>query len=402
MTEPSVTRSWIRVLRAAVGVLCVTVVAFSSVGVLESLGRPSLLRTDEVTELASRVGVPVQVLIVAGLLIPLATAAVTGGLVFIRRPRDPLAMVFALMLVTLSCYTSRGLIALSELVPAIESVGEVNVVVAFSSFVYFLLVFPDHRFANRAEGVFWFLATVFLASRPDFAQTLAERRLEAGTSTLDRFYLAGFVILFAVLSVTLVVRFRRTTGQARQQMKWVLLPMAAVGAYVTLVILLPSLFFELSPMLFAVGLVGAIPISVAFPICIARGVLKYRLYDIDVVINRALVYGSLTAVLGVSYGGLVFGLQAVVAPLAADSDLAIAASTLAVAALFRPVRGRIQDFIDRRFYRRKVDAQTTLETFSAELRDEVDLAALSLRLKAVVADTMQPSHVSLWLRKASS
>ena len=127
-------------------------------------------------------------------------------------------------------------------------------------------------------------------------------------------------------------------------------------------------------------------------------ILKYRLYDIDVVINRTLVYGSLTAILAAAYAGLVFGLQAILAPFTAQSDLAIAGSTLAVAALFRPLRARVQDFIDRRFYRRKVDAQRTVEEFSVRLRDEVDLDAVTSQLTRVVKDTMQPAHVSLWMR----
>jgi hypothetical protein len=135
-----------------------------------------------------------------------------------------------------------------------------------------------------------------------------------------------------------------------------------------------------------------------FPICIARGVLKYRLYEIDVVINRTLVYGALTAVLALTYVALVFGVQTVLSPFTQQSDIAIAASTLAVAALFRPVESRVQDFIDRRFYRRKFDTHRTLERFSAHVRDEVDLEDVTQRLVAVVRETMQPAHASVWSR----
>jgi hypothetical protein len=139
---------------------------------------------------------------------------------------------------------------------------------------------------------------------------------------------------------------------------------------------------------------------VLLPVTIGVSILRYRLYDIDVVINRALVYAALTAVLAAAYVGLVFAFQALLSPFTAESDIAIAGSTLAVAALFRPARGRIQGFIDRRFYRRKFDAEHTVSEFSARLRDQVDLSAITFQLTEAIQDTVQPAHISLWMRKA--
>jgi hypothetical protein len=134
------------------------------------------------------------------------------------------------------------------------------------------------------------------------------------------------------------------------------------------------------------------------PVAIAVAILRYRLYEIDTLINRTLVYGALTAALVAVYVGSIVVLQGLVRALTGqESQLAIVASTLAVAALFNPLRHRIQGFIDRRFYRRKYDAAKTLEAFSAKLRDETDLDALNVELVGAVRETMQPVHVSLWL-----
>jgi hypothetical protein len=188
---------------------------------------------------------------------------------------------------------------------------------------------------------------------------------------------------------------RRARGVERQQLKLVL----AIGAVVAVVVVLDMTSWLIWPhggLQLRMGVMGIG--FAAFPLAAGVAILRYRLYDIDVVINRTLVYGALSATLAGTYAGTVLLLQLVLSGATSGSGLAIAGSTLAVAALVRPARGRIQSAVDRRFYRQKYDAARTVERFGARLRDEVDLDALGSELRAVVAHTMQPATVSLWLR----
>jgi hypothetical protein len=186
-----------------------------------------------------------------------------------------------------------------------------------------------------------------------------------------------------------VLRFRRARGVERQQFKWFALAVSLLLACFLLTTLgvLESLTYALIGFAFA-----GIPVSVGIAI------LRYRLYDIDRVISKTLVYGSLTVLLGAAYVALVLGGQALFSSFAGGGDLAIAVSTLAVAALFLPLRARVQRLVDRRFYRRRYDAQRTLEAFGARVREHVELDMLRTELVGAVGETVQPEHVSLWLR----
>jgi hypothetical protein len=206
------------------------------------------------------------------------------------------------------------------------------------------------------------------------------------------------VLLFVAAVSTLGLRLHRARGVERQQIKW--------PAYTAVVATGGSLLYDTAiseaiglRWLEGVGYVVVIATLVGFPISIGIAIVRYKLYEIDTLINRTLVYGVLTATLAAIYFGAVVLLQRLFVALTGEkSTLAVVVSTLVIAALFNPLRRRIQGFIDRRFYRSKYDAAKTLESFSAKLRDETDLDALSNDLVGVVRETMQPAHVTLWLQ----
>jgi hypothetical protein len=206
-------------------------------------------------------------------------------------------------------------------------------------------------------------------------------------------------LLYGAVALSLFMRLRRAVGVERQQLKWFAY---AAATFALGVVLNVSIFAIDTPTWFEwVGEAIFTAAGTAITICIGIAILRYRLYEIDIIINRTLVYGSLTATLALVYFGGVTATQAIFRTLTGQEQqpqLAIVVSTLVIAALFNPLRRRIQGFIDRRFYRRKYDARQTLEAFSAKLRDETDLDALSDDLVEVVRETMQPAHVSLWLR----
>jgi hypothetical protein len=334
----------------------------------------------------------------------------TGAFLAGRRPANPVGwlllgwgMVMAFGAFT-GAYVNRGLVHDPGSLPGPSWVGWAEGVIwhpAFGLLAFLLLLFPHGRLPSpRWRPFAWFTVAVYLTL--SLAAALAPGSVElyypeatppvrlpvAGLADgVFEWLLPGQLLVLATALVSLVLRLRRASGEERQQVKWF------VYTVVTVVLVFVSTTLVLGAG-YLFPLFGLIPLSVAV------AVFKYRLYDIDRLINRTLVYGLLTALLIGVYTGLVFLLGGLLDPATGDSALAVAASTLAVAALFQPARRRVQELVDRRFNRRRYDAARTVERFSGRLRDQVDLDTLSAELLAVVDHTVQPATASLWLRPA--
>jgi hypothetical protein len=323
-----------------------------------------------------------------------------GALIFWRRSDEPMALFCSFMLVTFSGAATTVQEALAPLslgwyalVYFLNFLGQV-------SFLLFFYLFPTGHFVPR-----WTRWTALLYAGYT-AWTILAFHPGTITSGLDALAFFGLILTAVVAQV---YRYRRvSTPSQRQQTKWVVFAFVLVIVGFIILVSAGNLFFANgNPSSMAIFLIGGAAftalntIFLLVPISIAIAILRSRLYDIDVVINKALVYGLLTTLLAAVYAGLIIGLESlagVITRQGSQQPVVLVVSTLAIFALFQPLRSRIQSIIDRRFYRRKYDAAKTLEAFSATLRQEVDLDQLREQLVAVVQETMQPAHVSLWLR----
>jgi hypothetical protein len=273
---------------------------------------------------------------------------------------------------------------------------------------FLLLVFPTGRLlSSRWRIVAWVGICGFSLGLPSSAlvpgpfekDSLFDNPFGVDAAILGPLNAVGLTLIVAALLgavLSLMVRLVRSHGEERQQIKW-FVSVGVLGFFGLFSVTVASSLLPEGAVDFLGNLLWAI-VPASLPIAVGIAILRYRLYDIDILINRALVYGTLTILLAGVYAGTIVLLQETFRALTGQqSGLAIVASTLMIAALFSPFRRLIQSFIDRRFYRRKYDARKTLESFSTKLRNETDVEALNNDLLSVVSETMQPTHVSLWL-----
>ena len=305
-------------------------------------------------------------------------------------------------------WADRGLYIADERLPGATFAAwlPIGVPPAFGLLALALLLFPDGRLPSRRwRPALWMalagigLVVIGYGLRPGpldapFEVVDNPFGIPGAADPLDALSGLGWLLMglsVGLAAVAMSRRLRRARGVERQQLKWLAFAAAVTGTAVVADVI--SYFIQDTGFESVRNAVLALAFAV-FPVAAGAAILRYRLFDIDVVINRTLVYGTLTATLGATYLALVLLIGLTVG----TSNLAIAVSTLAVAALFRPARSRIQEAVDRRFYRRRYDAAVTLEAFGGRLRDELDLETLGADLRGVVRETVQPAHVSLWLR----
>jgi hypothetical protein len=347
------------------------------------------------------------------------TFAPVGALIAARRPANPVGWLMCLFGLAVSIdhfsaeYAIYALLAQPNSLPAGQALAwivflDTGYIVGL--LLFSLLLFPAGRLPSRRWRSLAWLTVAFVivnvivsAFSIGVDAGLGPIRNPHGIEGFSNGYnvvLSIAPVLYVAVASSLFVRLRRARGVERQQIKWFVYAAAITLIVIVLGYIIPSaidtpLWFERAGWALNIAVTPAIPVSIAIAI------LRYRLYEIDTLINRTLVYGTLTATLAAVYLGGVAIIQNIFRALTSQQEqpqLAIVVSTLVIAALFMPLRRRIQGFIDRRFYRSKYDARKTLEAFSAKLREETDLEALGDDLTGVVRETMQPAHVSLWLR----
>ncbi|HEX2741579.1 MAG TPA: hypothetical protein VHM69_14135 [Rubrobacter sp.] len=386
--------------RLAVATCALTLVLISGIGVMTFLNRGDIYDVN-----FTIVGV---------------SSAIVGGVVASRQVTNPVGWLFlgsalsAALRELAGAYAVYGIITNPGALPLPYAAAWLsNAVVLIGpvmSFVLIPLYFPNGKPVSRRWSLVAWIALVSLpvitllyALAPGEAvngsgiqNPLGVEALRPVMEGFQSIALVWYIGLILAAAASLVVRFRRSVGEERLQLKW----FTFAAAFIPVWFLVNSPIEAAIPNLFA--LLDSLIIA-AVPIAAGIAILRYRLYDIDLIINRTLVYGALTLFLALIYfGGVVVVQAALRAVSGQESSLAVVASTLMIAALFTPLRRRIQSFIDRRFYRRKYDAARTLEEFGSHLREETDLDRLGEELVSVVRETVQPEHASLWLRPQQS
>lgn len=345
----------------------------------------------------AQVGIDPAVGVVVGLVLPLVLITSIGAVMVWKKPADPMVLLTSLMLITFMTTFTKSTFAAMSTVPELEAIVRTVFFIGFGSFVLVFALFPNGRSvpsgAWMSAPVLAIVGTV-LPGLPRVLAMFPDRPpdFDQGIWTLDLTLVVG-VLLFA--AICQVYRYRKvSTHHERLQAKWLILPLGITAAQFSLIFVLSQPVFDFAAWS-GLAQLSLIPTTLLLPVGVAAAILRYRLYDIERIVSRTVSYGLLTVLLFSIYAALVFVLRQLM-PL--QGDVAVAGSTLAVAALANPMRNRIQRSVERRFNRTHTDAAQALSEFSDTLRRATDLNVVATELQGAVARTFQPEHLSVWVK----
>jgi hypothetical protein len=389
------------VARVAWLVVAVPTLALSAFGFWAGFDDLTLLGPGSIFVALGQAGIQPATSVLIGLVLPMVLMTVIAAVVFWKRPNDPMALLTSLMLITFAAASSRSTFAAVSTVPQLSGLARTIFAVGFGSLVLVFALFPN---GHSVPGKAWLAAPVvalIVLALPELPREFAmfpDRPADFDVWSW-RFNLIVLITTFAFVIICQVYRYRKVSTQLeRLQAKWVVLPLALSGTQVSLIALLSLPFFNLGPAWAGWAQLSVIPATLLLPVGIAAAILRYRLYDIERIVSRTVAYGLLTSVLFGVYAALVFVLRELM-PL--QGDLAVAGSTLGVAALANPLRTRIQRAVDFRFNRTHADAERTLSEFSKTLRIASDSGAVIAQVQSAVERSFEPDSFSVWMRSGS-
>ncbi|CAN5888418.1 hypothetical protein BH23ACT5_BH23ACT5_20550 [soil metagenome] len=377
----------------------VVLVVVGALGMAAAYRQPSLIAIPLFVELIDALGVSERLALTISFTLPIVSSLAWVLVVLVARRDDGMALLFSVAFLGIFVFASGSPGAVRATIPVLSPVALAAELIALQSLAFLLYLFPNGRFQPRWTRFVLFPCALMLAAYPPMATAI--RLIAVEPEAMPPWLVAATLIVtvFTIggAAVGQTLRYRHhASAVERQQMRWVLLGLSALVAPATLM----TVGMSLSPGPW-VGwvILGAAMAGPVAPLTAGVAIFRYRLYDIDLVVKRTLVYATLTGVLALVYVASGVGISQLTST---DSDLATAAATLAVAALFSPARKRIQGIVDARFYRSRYDPQGTLEAFSSRLRRQVDLAKVESALTSVVQRSLQPQQLSFWLATSES
>ena len=336
--------------------------------------------------------------VVVGLVVPLALMITIGAFMFWKRPSDPMALLTSLMLITLTTSLSRSVFAALSITPSLELMVRALVFVGFGTFVLVFALFPNGSSVPARVWMASPLLALVVAALPGLPRVLANfpsRPADFEASTW-RLTMAVLIAVFSLMAICQGYRYLSVSNsRERLQAKWVILPLGLIVAHITVLFVLSQPSVNLSKAWEGWGQLSVIPTTLLFPAGVVAAIHKYRLYDIERIVSRTVSYGLLLVLLFSTYAALVFVLRELM-PL--QGDLAVAGSTLGVAALANPLRRRLKRAVDLRFNRTHVDAARSLSDLTTTLRSAGDLDTVAAELRGAVEQAFQPHRLTVWVR----